>query len=246
MTTTPRVVAIVQARLGSTRLPGKVFLDLAGRSMLERVIDRLERASSLSRIVVATTVEPRDDLLAEYVQAHDWMVYRGSELDVLDRYHGAARQVEADVIVRITSDCPLIDPEIIDALVQWYLRLEDEWAYVSNTQPKRTYPRGLDAEVFGCQALEIAWQEERDLSGREHVTPYLYRHPERFHVHNMILDHDLSHHRWTVDTPEDLALMRKLYNQFGSRRFGWRDVLQLLDEHPDWAAMNAHVMQKSH
>ncbi len=246
MNTAPNIVAIVQARMGSTRLPGKILLDLAGRSILERVMARLQEVASLTQIVVATTSERQDDQLAEYCQAHNWLVFRGSENDVLDRFYQTARLTLADVIVRITSDCPLIDPEIVQQLVQMYLQANDPLAYVSNVVPRRTYPRGLDAEVFGRNALEAAWQDDQNAAWREHVTPFIYRNPDRFHLHNLVNEVDYSTHRWTVDTPEDYALIKKIYEHYGHGRFRWRDVLALLDQHPSWTALNVNVTQKSH
>lgn len=236
------VVAIVQARLGSTRLPGKVLLDLAGRTMLDRVLERVARARRIDRVVVATTTEARDDRLVEHCRRRGHHVFRGSEDDVLDRYHGAAQAAEAATVVRITSDCPLISPSVSDQVVAAFA--EGGCDYASNVLPPRTFPHGLDTEVFSFEALERAWREDKDPTLREHVTPYIYRHPETFRLRRVAHTEDLSRLRWTVDTPEDFELVRRVYDHFRDRPFDWTDVLALLRDHPEWSAINRHVQQK--
>ena len=152
------IVAIIQARMGSTRLPGKAMLDICGEPMLARVMVRSQRAKTLSRVVVATTTEPADDVLCDLCAARGWPYYRGSQDDVLDRYYQTARQHQAEVVVRITSDCPVIDPEVIDLTVNEFLRLQPDCDYVSNSEPPRPFPRGLDVEAFHFRVLEQAWQ----------------------------------------------------------------------------------------
>jgi spore coat polysaccharide biosynthesis protein SpsF len=237
------IVAIVQARLGSTRLPGKVLEDLAGEPMLARVVERAGRSESLSSVVVATTDRPEDDRLAELCSARGWRCHRGSAEDVLARYVGAAAASGADVVVRLTSDCPFVDPEVIDRVVGAFLSARPAVDYAANVLPPRSWPRGLDTEVFTAAALARADHEDADPASREHVTPYLYRHPERFRLLPVPCETDLSAQRWTVDTPEDLAFARRLYEHL-DEGFGWRDVLALLDEHADWAELNRHVRQK--
>ncbi len=237
-------VAIVQARMGSTRLPGKAFLDVCGEPMLARVMARCRRATTLNRVVVATTTEPADDVLCDLCTARGWPYYRGSQDDVLDRYYQTAGQHQADVVVRITSDCPLIDPDVIDLTVNAFLRLQPDCDYVSNGEPPRPFPRGLDVEVVRFQALERAWREAREAAFREHVTLYIYRHAEKFRLATVLAERDYSDQRWTVDTPEDRDLVLKLFAHFGHDRFGWRDVLAVLAEHPEWSAINRHVKQK--
>ena len=238
-----KIVAIVQARMQSTRLPGKALLDICGEPMVSRVMTRCQRAKRLQGVVVATTTEPADDVLSQLCMARDWPFYRGSENDVLDRYYQAARKHQADVVVRITSDCPLIDPDLIDLTVNEFLRLQPECDYVSNGEPPRPFPRGLDVEVFHFAALEQAWREARDAAFREHVTLYIYRHPETFRIVPLPADRDYSDRRWTVDTPEDRELVLKLFEHFGHDRFGWRDVLAVLAKHPEWSEINGHVRQ---
>ena len=240
-----KTVAIIQARMGSTRLPGKVLLDLAGEPMLARVVHRVQRARSLQEVMVATTVQPGDDAIVQLCAAHGWPCARGSQDDVLDRYYQAALASQADIVVRITSDCPLIEPEVIDQVVGALLAGQPEVDYASNVQPPRTFPRGLDIEVLRFDALERAWREDVDPAWREHVTPYLYRHPERFRIHGVFNAVDLSHLRWTVDTPEDLELVRRIYDYFDDDAFSWHDVLALLEQHPDWLEINRTVEQKA-
>lgn len=238
------IVAIMQARMGSTRLPGKVLLDIAGETMLARAVKRLQKAKTLSKIVVATTTETVDDQLVAYCAQMQWACTRGSETDVLDRYYKAATQYQADMVVRITSDCPLIEPEIVDQVVAHFLAANPAYDYVSNVFQFRTFPRGLDTEVFTMEALKRAWQEDQNASTREHVTPYLYQQPELFSVGGFSNPVDYSHHRWTVDTPEDLELIRRIYDHFRHDKFNWHDVLALLKENPDWLLINQHIEQK--
>jgi spore coat polysaccharide biosynthesis protein SpsF len=238
-----RVVAIVQARMGSTRLPGKVLLDLAGEPMLARVVNRGQRATTLQGVVVATTTKPADEAIVELCAAHGWPCFRGSEDDVLDRYYRAAMQHQADVVVRITSDCPLIEPEIVDWIVGEFFE-KGPLDYASNTLPPRTFPLGLDVEVIAFNALERAWRKDNNRAWREHVTPYIYRHPGKFALRAVVNNMDLSLMRWTVDTVDDLVFVRKIYDYFGQDAFSWQDVLRVLDEHPEWLAINQHVAQK--
>jgi spore coat polysaccharide biosynthesis protein SpsF len=239
-----KTVAIVQARMGSTRLPGKVLQDLAGEPMLARVVNRTCRAKTLQEVVIATTTNTVDDVIVKLCEARGWSWFRGSEEDVLDRYYHAAKKYQADFIVRITSDCPLIDPEVIDHVVQEFLERQPEVDYASNTWPRRTFPRGLDTEVMRMDVLERAWREDRNPAWREHVTPYIYRNPDRFRIHNVVSPVDYSAMRWTVDTQEDLAFVRKIYDYFGHDRFSWREVLKVLEEHPEWVEINRYVQQK--
>jgi len=239
-----RTVAIVQARMGSVRLPGKVLADLDGEPMLARCLNRAARAQSLDELVVATTTRPADDVLERLCAARGWPCFRGSEDDVLDRYYRAARAHRADAVVRITSDCPLIDPGLIDEVVRTFACEPADLDYVSNFVPERTYPRGLDTEVLHLAALERAWREDDNPAWREHVSEYVLHHPEQFRIRGVTHQPSLAHLRWTVDTPEDLQLLRRIFTHFGHDRFDWREVLAVVRKHPDWAALNAHVQQK--
>jgi spore coat polysaccharide biosynthesis protein SpsF len=228
--------------MGSTRLPGKVLKPLAGQPMLARVVERTRRAKRVQETAVATTGAAQDNPIADLCASRAWPFTRGSERDLLDRYHAAAIEHRADAVVRVTSDCPLIDSGVIDRVVDAFEKGDCD--YASNTLEPRTFPRGLDVEVVGFQALDRAWREDTNPQWREHATPYIYRHPERFRLRPVRNDRDLSFHRWTVDSPEDYELARRIYDHFRHDRFAWTDVLKVLDEHPDWVQINRHVQQK--
>jgi len=237
------IVAIIQARMGSSRLPGKVLMDLGGEMVLGRVVRRLQRSRHISKIVVATTTVPADEVIVAECDRLEVLCFRGSEHDVLDRYYQAARANAADAVVRITSDCPLIDPELVDETVEVF---GDKHAdYASNVFP-RTYPRGLDTEVFSFDALDRAWREAREAHQREHVTPYLYEHPQIFKLASLSGAADYSRYRWTLDTREDLELLRAIYSRFDGRDdFSWQEVLCLMEREPELADLNSQVLQKS-
>lgn len=240
------VVAVIQARMGSTRLPGKVLADIEGQPMLARVVERARRARNVERTVVATTTDPADEPVVALCAARGYEFTRGHPTDVLDRYLQAARETAAQVVVRITADCPLIDPEVVDRTVEAFLAAWPEVDYASN-RIVRTYPIGLDVEVVRREALERAAVEAREPYHREHVTPYFYEAPGRFRVVSVEAGGDYGRLRWTVDTPEDLAFVREVYRRFGGRDdFGWREVLDLLAREPDLIAINAHVRQKGY
>lgn len=235
------VVAIIQARMGSTRLPGKVLLDLAGEPMLARVVSRVRRSRLVDEVLVATTTEKPDDALAALCAERGWLCFRGSESDVLDRYYQAARSRGAEVVVRITSDCPLIDPAIIDSAIEG-LKLQQA-DYCANVI-RRTYPRGLDVEAFLFATLETAWREAHRPEWREHVTPFILQNPGRFALTNLSSDENHSDLRWTVDTPEDFDLVRRIYEHFARDDFSWKEALALLIQHPQWNEINRHIEQK--
>ena len=240
-----RVGVVTQARAGSTRLPGKVLAEAAGRTMLDHHIDRLTAAGL--EVYVATTDTPGDDRLAELVQGRGLPVFRGSEDDVLSRYAGCARAQELDVVVRVTADCPLIDGEVVAEGVTRFLQLTVEHGddvYLSNTLD-RTYPRGLDFEVFAATALYRADRAATRRSEREHVTPCLYTGPERLsHLVQQRWPVDRSHYRVTVDTAEDLELIRRLLEEHGAAGLDCAGIIQVLDSHPELVALNADVVQK--
>lgn len=237
-----RVVAIIQARMGSTRLPGKVLKDLGGRSALARVVTRTRRAALLDDVVVATSIRESDDIITDECERLGVAVFRGDEADVLDRYYRAAQKFSAEAIVRITADCPLIDPELIDDTVRAFHEARAD--YVTNSLVI-TYPRGLDVEVFTPEALDRCWRSAVKSHQRAHVTPYLYENPGRFKIVSLKADRDYSKYRWTLDTSEDLEMIRSIYMHFGERGdVAWREVLSLMQEHPKIAALNANVQQK--
>ncbi|HHV53121.1 MAG TPA: NTP transferase domain-containing protein [Synergistaceae bacterium] len=234
--------AIIQARMGSTRLPGKALKDICGKSMLERVVERVKKTKTIDGLIIATTVREEDDQIVAECEKIGVPVFRGDPEDLLDRYYQCAKRYGVQNVIRITSDCPLIEPEVIDLVVGKFFEVKPD--YASNTLPPRTYPRGLDVEIFSFDALELAWREDKDPAWREHVTPYIYRHPEKFKLHAVTNDVDYSYMRWTVDTPEDLVLVRKIYEHFENDAFSWHDVIKLLENHPEWLEINKHVVQK--
>lgn len=244
-----RTVAIIQARMGSTRLPGKVMKKLCGKSVLEHVTRRVQACLLLDDVVVATTAAPSDDVIvAEAVQCGaKW--FRGSEDDVLDRYYRAAKQYHADVVVRVTADCPLFDPELLEEMILSFRTRNSQVKpldYLSNTL-RRTFPLGLDAEVFTRNALEYAHFHSRNQYEREHVTPYIYEHPEIFSIHSFEGNEDLSCHRWTLDTEDDFKLLSKIYSELYRENeiFPTNSVIALLGANPVWKEINAHVKQKN-
>ena len=238
-----KVVAIIQARLGSTRLPGKVLMDLGGRTVLARVVGRLRHTTRVDEILVATTDSVADDAIVRECNQLEVSCFRGSENDVLDRYYRAARACAAGAVVRITSDCPVIDPQIVDETIRVFR--QECGDYASNVLP-RTYPRGLDTEVFSMAALEQAWREAHASYEREHVTPYFYQHPELFRLVSQRGQVDCSQYRWTLDTAEDLELLRIIYERFGNGNgFSWREVIQLMEREPELAEVNSRVVQNA-
>jgi len=232
--------------MASTRLPGKVLKPVLGRPLLAHQVQRLQGVEHADAIVLATTTNDADEVLVDFARAHGLAYYRGSEEDVLSRYHGAAKEAGADVVIRVTSDCPLIDPSVVDEVIATFTRAQPDCDYASNTL-RRTYPRGMDCEVFSRKALDVAHAEAIEPAEREHVTPFIYRHPDRFALSNVEYVSDQSDHRWTVDTVQDFDLVSRmlecLYNEQPS--FTLEDCLDLLRKHPDWALINAGVQQKT-
>lgn len=239
------VIAIVQARMGSTRLPGKHLKEVLGRPLLSFLIERLKRANSLQAIVLATTIRVCDDELAALCEKEHILCFRGSEEDVLGRFALAADIFQADVVVRICADCPLMDPAVVDEVVRAYLEAED--CDIASNVVERTYPRGMDVEVFSASALKIAAHEASHPEEREHVTPFFYRHPQRFHLKSVAYHTNQSQYRWTVDTEEDFRLVSYLIQDLYPLRpeFTLEDLLLCAQRHPEWAAINGHVKQKT-
>ncbi|MFC1991140.1 cytidylyltransferase domain-containing protein [Chloroflexota bacterium] len=227
------IVDIIQARIGSTRLPGKVLANISGKPTLCHVIERVKHSKSVDAVMVATTTKREDEIITKVVQDCGVVCSRGSEEDVLDRYYHAALAIKADIIVRTTADCPFIDPQVIDKVVNHYINHRDSLDYVSNVL-KPTYPDGLDVEVFSINVLEKAWQEAKKPAEREHVTPYIKNHPELFRLANVENKEDLSQMRWTLDTEDDLQLIREVYARLYKKDeiFLMRDVLDLVEKNP--------------
>jgi len=233
------VVAIIQARMSSKRLPGKVLEPILGRPMILHQLERAARAD-LDRVIVATSVEAADDELARVVEQAGYACERGALDDVLARFHGAAMAAQAAHVVRLTADCPLVDHRIVDALVRLHVAAGND--YTSNTL-QRTYPDGLDVEVMTMGALTRASAEARLPAEREHVTPYIYGHPESFKLGGLEHSENLARYRWTVDYPEDLEVIRAVFADLAGSApdFSMQDVLALFALRPELAAINAGV-----
>lgn len=244
-----KTVAIVQARMGSTRLPGKVMKQLCDKSVLAHVICRVKACPLLDEVIVATTNSPSDDLIVAESEKCGAKWFRGSEEDVLERYYLAAKEYSADVVVRVTSDCPLFDHEILIQMLNYFnaQRIKGQHIdYLSNALNGRSYPRGLDAEIFTFDALANSFLEASKLYEREHVTPYIYEHPEIFTSHSYRWDKDYSYYRWTLDTEDDFKLISNIYSELykDDKIFVTDDVLALLEDKPELIKINAHVKQK--
>jgi len=239
------IVAIVQARRSSIRLPQKVLKDIAGKPMLAHVIERLKKSQLIDEILMATAKDNNMSIL-ELAQKYGVKCFVGIEEDVLGRYYNAAREFKVDIIVRITSDCPLIDPEVVDKVIKRYIENKEKIDYISNTL-KRSYPRGLDAEVFSFRVLEKTWKEAKRPYQREHVTPYIYEHPEIFRMANVENNEDLSSMRWTVDEEKDLEFVREIYKRLYKRGkiFLMEDILRLLKREPKLMEINKNGKQKN-
>jgi spore coat polysaccharide biosynthesis protein SpsF len=238
-----KTLVIIQARMGPTRLPGKSLLPILNRPVLGRLLDRLALMKQRVRIVVATSREKGDLPIVDFCRREGVDFFTGSEEDVLERYTFAARHFGGDIIVRLTGDCPLIDPEVVDRAIERFVDLYPECDYLSNTL-KRTYPRGLDVEVFKRRALERAFEEAFLTGEREHVTPYIWRHPELFSLASLEAEEDLSGYRLTLDTAEDLDLITKIIEGL-SKKSDLPAIVSLLKLHPDWVKINQHIEQKN-
>lgn len=240
-----KTMAIIQARMGSSRLPGKVLMDISGKPMVWHVINRLKGCKWLDRIIVATSTSFKDDPVETFCRSNEVLFFRGSEKDVLDRYYQAAKKYKANVVVRITADCPLIDPETVDRVIEGYLSRIDYFDVASNVI-ERTYPRGLDVEVFSFEALKKCWQTADKGYQREHVTPYFYENSDKFKMFNVKSSEDLSLHRWTVDEESDLTMVRKIFENFKGNKniFSASDIVTFFKTRPDVKAFNENVEQK--
>lgn len=239
------VVCIVQARVGSTRLPAKVLKKICGKTVLEHDINRLSDVKNINKIVIATTTLENDDLIVEEASRIGVACFRGSEEDVLSRYYHAAKEHNADVVVRVTSDCPLIDSKVTQDIIEFFLLNLDKYDYVSNTID-RTYPRGLDTEVFSFKSLEKAFSEAVQLRDREHVTPYIWSNKQLFRNYQYKNNNDYSNLRWTLDTEEDLTLIKDIYNYLykTNEKFLMDDILDLYNKHPELNFINNDIEQK--
>jgi len=237
------VIAIIQARMGSNRLPGKVMLDISGKPMLWHVINRVKHAKNIDNIVVATTNLTEDEQIIQLTDAIGVYHCAGSENDVLDRYYQAALKYGGDVIVRVTADCPLIDPDIIDNAIEFFLT--HEYDFIGNTI-KPTFPDGLDTWIFSFDALKLAWEQASLASDREHVTTYIINNPNLFKIKNYKNSADLSKMRWTVDEDPDLEFVRKVYKNLyieNDNIFKMEDILELIKKKPELSKLNVGIMR---
>lgn len=242
------ITAIIQARMSSTRLPQKVMADISGKPMLWHVINRVRHAQMVEKIIIATIENDENKKILDIASAMGIDVFAGSENDVLDRYYQAAKQYNADIIVRVTGDCPLVDPQIIDKATGYFLKNHYDYVSTGHIINKENtgsnYPDGLDTEVCSFKALEKAWQEAKLSSEREHVTSYIWSHPELFKIKGLNKrGKDLSHLRWTVDEARDLKFIREVYRRLHKKNsiFYMEDILKLLEKNPQLTTINNHI-----
>jgi len=234
-----KVVAAVQARMSSTRLPGKVMKEILGRPIIWHIVNRLKQAKLVNQVIIATTNTSEDRVIADFAKDNEIDCYAGSEDDIVDRLYQAARQAKADALVRITADCPLVDPAIVDRITKLFLDGRGKYDFVSNTRPP-TYPDGLDTEVFSFIALEKIWQEVTNKFKREWIVTNFWEHPETYHLGNITNDKDLSALRWTVDYPDDFEFVREIYERLfkPDKVFLMQDILDLLKKNPELLKIN--------
>lgn len=233
---TKKITVIIQARTNSKRLPKKIFMKILNKPMIWYVLKRVKEIKKIEQIVIATTNEKKDDKIVEFAKQNNVLFFCGESFDVLDRFYHCAEKFNADPILRITSDCPLIDPFLIDKMLEFYLN--HNFDYVSNTiEP--TFPDGLDTEIFSFKTLKIAASNAKMKSEREHVTPFIKKNQKKFKNYNFIGDFDFSEHRWTVDEKEDMVFIRKIYRKMKPKIiFGYQDVLKILSDFPDLKKIN--------
>lgn len=227
-------------RIGSTRLQKKMLKSIVGKPMLWHFMNRVKKAKLIDEIIIATTTKDEDDAIVKLANDNGLKYYRGSTDDVLDRFYQTATKFKVESIVRVTPDCPLIDPEVVDKVIKYFL--DGDFDYVSNIV-KRTYPDGFDTEVFSYGALKKAWNKARLASEKEHVTPYIWKHPEMFRIGSVEHERDLSHMRWCVDTDRDLKFVREIYKRLHKegRIFLMKDILELLKKHPELMEINKGI-----
>jgi len=236
------ILAIVQARMGSTRLPGKVLMEINGKPLIEILLNRLSKSNKIQKIIIATSIDKNNDPLVEKVNKIGFEVYRGSEENVLKRYFEAASLFKARAVVRITGDCPIIDPQIVDKVINLYEKNNID--YASNINPP-TYPDGLDVEVFSFESLEEAYLKAKNKEEMEHVTPYLRNNPE-LKQKNLINNIDFSSERWTVDKIEDFEVIKNIINHYKiNTDFTWEEIINLKKSHPDYFKSNKNFKRSN-
>ena len=237
-----KIVTVVQARMSSSRLPGKVMLPLCGEPLLVKMLERLAHAKNVGKIVVATTKDAEDDAIASLCEANHVAVYRGSKYDLLDRHYQVGHMYKADAVVKIPSDCPLIDPAVIDKVIGYYLDHQHKYDYVSNLHPA-SYPDGNDVEIMSMKALEKAWESATAKLELEHTTPFIWENQNLFRIGNVKwetgLDYSMTH-RWTIDYPEDYQFIEAIYNQLYPIKniFSITEILELLEAQPEIQSIN--------
>ncbi len=236
-----KTVAKIQARIRSSRLRGKVLFDLGGKTALERIVIQAGKAKGIDEVRIATTTNSRDEVIVSEAERIGVKVYRGSEDDVLDRYTNAARESEADIVLRLTADCPLLDHRMIDFMIDKFN--SGPYDYASN-RINRTYPRGQDTEVMTMETLEKAWSESTKPHERVHVTPYIYQNPSMFEIYSVFGPVDWSHQRWTIDTEDDFEFLKAVCNTFDTD-MGWEKLAKEIEKHPEILKLNAHIKQRS-
>jgi spore coat polysaccharide biosynthesis protein SpsF len=234
------VIAIVQARMGSSRLPGKVMMGLVGKPLLWHIVNRLEYSKLIDRIVVATGDGRENDIIENMCKEYDYTCYRGSEDDLTDRFYQVSKHFGANVIVRVTADCPLVDPGLVDKLIEIFMENIDSYDYVSNCRPQSSFPHGLDAEVFSYSLLEKLWREIKDPFRREWFTTVIFENPEEYKIFCIKNDVNLSHLRLTVDYKEDLELVRYVFRNLYTENtcFALKDILELYSRNQDMFNIN--------
>ena len=243
-----KILTVIQARMSSTRLPRKVMLPILGKPLLIRMIERVGTAELIGKIVVATSTNPEDDKIEELCMENNISCFRGHLTDLLDRHYQTGKSFGADAVVKIPSDCPLIDPQIIDRVLKFYIDNPDKYDFVSNLHPA-TYPDGNDVEVMSFNALEKAWKESNKQLEREHTTPYFWENPDKFRIGNVVWETGMDYsttHRWTIDFEADYQLIKKVYEELYKNNsvFGLYDILKLLQENPDIAEINQQYLGK--
>lgn len=235
-------VAIIQARMSSSRLPGKILMELAGKPMLLNILERVSRAKKIDKIVVATSNEQTDDEVESFLKKHDYNCFRGNLNNVLDRFYHCAKKYDSNIVVRLTADNALVDPGIIDEAIDVFRKENVDYLYY-----KASLPLGMCIEVFSFDALEKAYSEATNLECLEHVTPYIRNNTHLFKVLNYKNAAEENHSglRFTMDTKEDFEFVSNIYNQFSSNDFSYKDVMGVLSSHPDWVMINANVKQNT-
>ena len=237
------VIAILQVRTESTRLPNKALCEIKGKTLLELSINRIRHSRLIDKIVVATTKKTEDDVIQEIATKLELECFRGSENDLLDRYYQCAKQHQADIVVRCTADNPFVGYDIIDRAIQ--ISTDNQADLVTN-HFEPTYPEGLDMEVYSIGALETSWNDAQMLSEREHVFPYIQNHQSKFKTINFTQDKDYSHLRWTIDYECDYEMVKIIYDYLYDEKpiFLQQDILELLEKHPEISEMNSHIKRK--